>query len=155
MLDVQQITYIGCMNVESTYPLLHKTDPSNCLALQAKILHRVIDKIYRKHLAHYQITAPQLNILFVMGKKQQLAQAQLGKILVLERSTVTKDLKRLIAKGYLVKSSNGHPVVEITAAGNAFLERIIPVWKAAGAEAEALLTQQGAAQLCQLVKQIR
>lgn len=143
------------MSTHTKYPLLSQTDPSTCLALQAKMLTRIVDGIYRKHLKEFQITSPQLNILFVMGKTQELPQAQIGKILVLERSTVTKDLKRLIEKGFLEKTSSGHPVVSITEAGNAFLEQIIPAWTAAGEEVEALMGAQQAQQLRQLVQSIK
>jgi len=86
----------------------------------------------------------QLSLLMVTGKMKAVPQAELGKMLKLERSTVTRDLTRLVDKGFLVKSgTNSRPVVEMTDAGAEYTERIIPDWYNATQEAKNKLGADG------------
>ena len=86
----------------------------------------------------------QLSILMISGKMKSVSQAEMGKMLKLERSTVTRDLKRLVDKGYLIKTGPIlRPIIEITDAGAQFTETIIPDWLAATKEANEKLGKSG------------
>lgn len=86
----------------------------------------------------------QLAILMIVGRMKQVAQAEIGKMLVLERSTVTRDLRRLIEKGYLLKTGiNNRPIIEMTDKGALYTTRIIPDWQKATNEANEKLGTKG------------
>jgi DNA-binding MarR family transcriptional regulator len=130
--------------LKKSYPLLEKTDPWICTASKLTLAVRVVNGIYRKHLKKHGVTMSQLSILMVAGKMKKISQSDLGKILRLERSTVTRDLLRLIKSGYLVKSGiKNRPVIEMTDAGAQYIEGIIPDWLAATEEARAKLGDDG------------
>ncbi len=86
----------------------------------------------------------QLSLLMVIGKHKFLPQNEIGKLLKLERSTVTRDLKRMIEKGYFIKKyDKTRPVIYITDKGADYVELIIPDWKAATEEAKSKLGTDG------------
>ena len=86
----------------------------------------------------------QLSLLMIVGKMKQVPQAELGRMLRLERSTITRDLKRLVDKGYFIKTgSKSRPVIEITDKGAEHTSRTIPDWQKATAEANEILGVKG------------
>ena len=143
------------MNFEKKYPQLSNVDPKVCMVLNAKMLSRMVEKIYRKYLQSFDITSAQLNILFVVGKHQAIQQSKIGKFLALERSTVSKDLQRLITKTYVIKTGSGHPTIEITDKGAQFLEHIIPAWYNAQEEMNELLGKREVIGLQKLVSKLK
>ena len=86
----------------------------------------------------------QLALLMVIGKYKFLPQNEIGKKLMLERSTVTRDLKRMIEKGYFIKKyDKSRPIIYITDKGASYVESIIPDWRAATEEAKRKLGKDG------------
>jgi len=86
----------------------------------------------------------QLSLLMITGRMKSVSQSELGKMLKLERSTVTRDLKRLIDKGYLIKKGVvNRPIIEITDKGAGYTEKIIPDWHIATQEALVELGEDG------------
>ena len=132
------------MALKKSYPLLEKTDPWTCTASKMALSIRMINKIYKKHLKKHRVTMSQLGILMIVGRMKEVAQAEIGKMLVLERSTVTRDLKRLVENGYLIKTgTNSRPVIEMTDKGAMYTTKIIPDWQKATLEANEVLGKKG------------
>jgi DNA-binding MarR family transcriptional regulator len=132
------------MALTKKYPLIEQTDPGICTASKLTLSTRIVSGIYRKHLDKHKVTMSQLSILMISGKMKSVSQADLGRILKLERSTVTRDLKRLVNNGYLIKTGTKlRPVIEITDSGAQYLVNIIPDWLAATREAELRLGRSG------------
>ena len=132
------------MALKKSYPLLEKTDPWICVAAKLNLSIRIIGRIYRKHLQQHQITMSQLSVLMVTGKARSIPQSELGKLLKLERSTVSRDLKRLIDRGFLVREGkDNRPHIAISVKGAAHIEKIIPDWQQATAEASEKLGPDG------------
>ena len=46
-----------------------------------------------------------LSILFIIGKKKHINQKSVADALVLDQSTISRDLKKLIQKGWVQKSN--------------------------------------------------
>jgi DNA-binding MarR family transcriptional regulator len=132
------------MALKKAYPLLENTDPWICTASKLALSIRSVNVIYRKHLKKHNVTMSQLSLLMVIGKMVSVPQSEVGKMLKLEKSTITRDLKRLIDKGHIVKNGPANrPIVEITDKGAAYTEKIIPDWHAATDEALAILGNDG------------
>ena len=132
------------MILKKTYDLLESTDPWICVVSKLSLSLRVVGAIYRRHLKVHNITMSQLALLMVVGKYKFLPQSEIGKKLMLERSTVTRDLKRMIEKGYFIKKyDKSRPVIYITDKGATYTESIIPDWKAATEEAKRKLGEDG------------
>ncbi len=136
--------------------LLQKTEPGICIGSRLKILSRNVENIYRKHLGPYSITSSQLSILFFVAKNEEVRQKDIGKFLILERSTVCRDLTRLIRNGLIAKNRTElRSTVALTKAGGSLLEEVIPSWKMAHEESSELLGEHVMTEIDNLVSRIR
>jgi len=103
--------------------------------------NRIIANIFRKHLRTFDITDSQLSILFVITKGKEVNQKKISDVLFLDKSTVNRNLKRLIEKKYI--STKNYPLLIITDDGLKILEKLIPSWEKAMSETRQLLGQEG------------
>ena len=80
----------------------------------------------------YGIQGSMLSILFIIGKQSTINQKTLADLLVLDPSTMSRDVKKLVSKGW-VKVSKGEDTrsseLSITVAGCLLLEEIAPIWE--------------------------
>ncbi|TAI47812.1 MarR family winged helix-turn-helix transcriptional regulator [Flagellimonas allohymeniacidonis] len=116
-------------------------NPSLCISNKVRQVNRVIANIYRKYLSPFQITDSQLTILFVLTKKGKLPQKDICRGLHLEKSSLNRNLNRLVARGLISKVD--FPFVQMTDAGIELVNAIIPEWEKALKETEELLNQDG------------
>lgn len=82
-----------------------------------------------------------MNLLVVIATRGPLSAVQLSHQLCIEKSTVSRDLTRLIEQGW-IKSEPGSgrtQMLSITPAGQKLIESSRDEWTAAQAEVEALL----------------
>lgn len=130
--------------MESSYPNIEAMQLDSCPAGKTILSVRVLTSIYKKHFKKHNITLSQWGILSVLAKARRLPQAELGRLMLLERSTVSRDLKRLADRGYVErKGAVNRRMLEITTRGLAYIEAVIPDWENAKAEANELLGEEG------------
>ncbi len=140
------------MKTEKRYPQFDNCNPSTCISGRLMKMNRIIANIFRKHLSPFNITDSQLSMLFVVGKMGGANQKQIADFMFLEKSTVNRNLKRLVKDGYL--ESGGTFNFVLTKDGHELLEKIIPHWKNAMKEAEDLMGKQGGNALDILTKKL-
>lgn len=131
--------------MKSSHPQLDRTDPRTCIASKIMKSHRIINGIFRKHLKDFGLTNSQMSILFILSKRGRLKQHVLSEILYLEKSSVSRNMKRLFENELV--SRQDFPVIEITEKGLELLESIIPHWNAAMEETRSKLGESGEAGL--------
>jgi DNA-binding MarR family transcriptional regulator len=132
------------MNWHDKHPSFKTANPLDCVAGKLIMSLRTVSAIYRRHLKKHRLTMSQWSILQVLAYHGEMPQAMLGKMLKLDRSTITRDLKRLLKKGYLERSGAiNKKNVGLTELGVQFVENIIPDWQRATAEAGDLLGHDG------------
>lgn len=136
----------------NSYPNLETCDPRQCISSRILKCNRIISGVFRKHLLPYNITNSQMSILFILAKRGTSTQQELATMLYLEKSTISRNMKRLF-DGDLIEKKNAKQI-EITATGKGFLERIIPAWDCAMEESRALLTEKGEEALTILLNQL-
>lgn len=107
--------------------------------------NRIIANIFRKHLQESDITNSQLSILFFVAKSKNVTQKEISQFLIMEKSTVNRNIKRLLNKEYI--DSKVHSAINTTNKGNELLENIIPLWNKAMSEAEEVLGKAGLSSL--------
>lgn len=119
-------------------------DLTVCLATRTQIINRRIAGIYRKHLYPLGVSLSQLNILFTLSTNEKMTQSELGHTLSLERSTVSRDLHRLVDQGWVRKKDKGQsPELSMLAKGRKFVEKVVPHWQKAQEEAAEVLGTAG------------
>ncbi len=100
-----------------------------CIASRLRRLSRITDGYLRKALKDFDITENQMNILFALFALGKVDQGEIGKRLILERSTVSRGIKILENKKYITKSSSYRPEIELTKNGRELVKKMDPVWQ--------------------------
>ncbi len=114
--------------------------PKDCISRKMMKCHRITAGIFRKHLLPFNITNSQLSILFVTSKHQRLTQSILSEKLSLEKSSMSRNIRRLIESRFLAKDGQK---IYLTQKGKVLLKKVIPHWQNAMQEIRAILEEDG------------
>jgi len=118
------------------------TIAGECIAVRLRMLNRVVTNIYDDALRPLGIKVSQMNILVAAGKMGLARPAVICERLHLEVSTLSRNVERMKAKGWLEvvadKDGRSQPF-RLTPQGRRLLEKAAPKWKQAQQKAEALL----------------
>ena len=129
-----------------------------CIAARLRMVNRAVSKLYDRALSPHGIRISQLNILVVVSQFGQARQQDVCQALFMERSTVSRDVERMQANGWL-DSATGEDartsVLTVTPAGKKLLERAAPSWREAQQRAVALFGQDQIAALDRVVSALR
>jgi len=72
-----------------------------------------------------------VSILFIIGKRKGINQKSIADALVLDQSTMSRDLKKLVNKGWVIIKKGADPrqsQLELTKEGCLLLEEVSPLW---------------------------
>lgn len=131
-------------------------NPQMCPLMRLLVISRKFEKVYKKHFNKLNVTQSQVSILLMVAKMGEIVQSAIGKQLELERSTVSRDLARLIDKGYLHKTANGvSPVVSLTKEGNKVAKLVACEWEKGYKDASDLLGEKGMNALAEIEKTMK
>lgn len=100
----------------------------------------------------YNITDSQLSILFVITKKKEITSKKISDMLCMDKSTISRNLRRLIEKKYI--SKKGGFYLSITDHGKQLLEEVIPEWEKAMFETRQIIGNEGENSLNILLTQL-
>ncbi len=116
----------------------------DCINTRLNRVTRIVNEIYRKHLSGLGVSESQMSILLHLYDHNPSKQSRLGKDLHLQRSTVTRNLERLIKGGYLDKKGPElRPELHLTGKGKRLVKKIQPAWENAMEEVQKLLASSG------------
>jgi DNA-binding MarR family transcriptional regulator len=118
----------------------------DCIATRLRMASRVITKVYDDALRPLGLTVTQMSMLVVAEARGLIRQSEVGAELHLDDSTLSRNLERMRANGWLEEVSADDARVHsyrLTEAGRAMLEKAIPAWRGAQAEAHRLLGGAG------------
>jgi DNA-binding MarR family transcriptional regulator len=119
---------------------------TSCIAGRLRLLNRVITNIYDDALRPLDLKVSQMNILVAAAKLGVARPAEVCDILELDTSTLSRTVDRMVENGWLeiVPDEDGRSQpFRLTAEGRQLLERAIPAWEKAQAEAKKLLGDDG------------
>jgi DNA-binding MarR family transcriptional regulator len=108
----------------------HELD--NCACLNLRMASRTITQFYDGRFREIGLRSTQFNLLAAIGESGPVPMTRLADILVMDRTTLNRDLKPLVRDGLIVVSPGEDRrirLVDLTEAGNAKLEEGLPVWK--------------------------
>ena len=108
---------------------------SDCMASRVRRLERLLTRIYDDAIRAQGLTGSQLELLVAVKLSGPTTAAAVGRLLELEKSTVSRNLARLAA-ARLVDTSDG---LRITSAGAAAIVACHPAWRAAQRKARQTL----------------
>jgi DNA-binding MarR family transcriptional regulator len=121
---------------------------SECLSVRVRRLGRVITRIYDAALAPHGVSTAQLNLLSAIAASGGARAVDLARLLEAEKSTLSRDLKRMEQAGW-VRSGlpRGGRVVTLTLAGSRLLIEVHEAWEKAQLAAQEALGRRTFAQL--------
>ena len=107
-----------------------------CACLSFRAASRVVTQLFDEYLVPVGLLSTQLPVLLLLCLNESLAVSRLANLLVMDRTTLTKNLKPLRARG-LVKVISGpdkrKTLLAITPEGQALMARAYPYWRQAQA----------------------
>lgn len=134
-----------------------RTIAQSCIAVRIRLLNRMVTKIYDDALRDLNVRVAQLNLLVAVAEAGPIRPTELGRILQLEKSTLSRDVTRLLAAGWLRESphqdARSH-MLEITTKGLELIELARPAWARAQAQARRLLGAEVVAGIDVTVKRL-
>ena len=127
-------------------------DLQNCFGSRMRQLSRITDGYFRNQLVSFNITENQMTILFALFKLERIEQGKIGQTLRLERSTVSRNIKRLEKQGYVIRTSAYRPKIELSKVGNKLVQELVPLWEETMEELVDKLGEDGLAAIATLEK---
>jgi DNA-binding MarR family transcriptional regulator len=108
-----------------------------CLGGCVRKLNRMVTSIYDSALADAGLKTSQFGVLVSVANRKQARPAELIKLLELDESTVSRNVERMCARGWLRLVQDGDRrshLIEITDKGQALIRKCLPAWQKAQAE---------------------
>ncbi len=129
-----------------------------CIAVRLRLLNRVVTNYYDDALRPLGLKVSQLNILIVAAKLGLARPAQVCEILQLDASTLSRNVERMVAKGWLEvvpeEDARAQPF-RLTPQGRRLVEKAVPAWEEAQRQATELLGDEGIALLDKAARKLR
>ena len=119
----------------------------SCVMMRTRLVARVLTNIFDEALRPHGIGAAQLAMLLVIFELAPASRAEIGRLHRQDRSTLTRNLKLLLAAGWVEEreaKGRTRPIV-LTRSGMALLREAAPAWRTAQSTSEALLGRKGVA----------
>jgi DNA-binding MarR family transcriptional regulator len=133
------------------------TIAKTCIAVRLRLLNRVVTNFYDEALRPLGLKVSQLNILIVTAKLGLARPAQVCDILQLDTSTLSRNLERIRAHGWLEvvpdEDARTQPF-RLTPQGKRLIEKATPAWEEAQRQATELLGDEGIALLNKAAKKL-
>jgi DNA-binding MarR family transcriptional regulator len=118
----------------------------DCIATRLRMADRVITQVYDDALRPLGLKVTQVSMLVVAEDRGLIRQSEVGAELRLDDSTLSRNLERMRANGWLEEVSGEDARVHsyrLTEAGRALLDKAIPAWRHAQRKAKQLLGDAG------------
>jgi len=109
-----------------------------CIATRVRQLSRIITRVYDDAMRPHGITASQYTLLTQLAQRDSITAVEIGFALDIEKSTLSRNLKRLLALHLIVmdppagRKGRG---LHLTPKGQAVIKDAFPVWRDAQARA--------------------
>ena len=117
-----------------------------------------VTDMYDKTLAEYGITLNQFSIIINLNNMSMATTTELAQQIGLERSTLVRNLKAIMAMGYIENVSgenerNNH--LKVTSSGRHLLKLTIPVWQSVQDKIAESLGSENAALLMDILYKLQ
>src|SRR5262249_61164672 len=118
-------------------PMPEHDDLTACVCNEARTAARGVTRLYHEALRPVRLRATQFALLVALGDEGAMSIAALAKLMAMDRSTLTRNLRPLETGGLVARGDEGwrrSRSVEITAKGRARLRQGLPLWESAQSE---------------------
>jgi DNA-binding MarR family transcriptional regulator len=121
---------------KASSPLLDIAEATagTCLATRVRQLSRIITRVYDDALRPLGITASQYTLLAQLASRDGITAVEIGTELDIEKSTLSRNLKRLLALGHIIMdppAGRRGRGLHLTPKGTSVLRDAFPIWQGA------------------------
>ncbi len=119
-----------------------ETTASSCLATRVRQLSRIVTRVYDDAMRPLGITASQYTLLAQLAARDSITAVEIGHDLDIEKSTLSRNLKRLLALGHIIMdppAGRRGRGLHLTPKGQAVLKDAYPIWLAAQGRAVGIM----------------
>ena len=130
---------------------------ADCLAVRVRMLSRAVTGIYDEALRPAGIRVSQLNLLVHVAANDGVGQSQVGRELCMEKSTLSRNVERMVQQGWLDVWSGEDDRSQglgVTARGKRLIERAYPMWAKGQRKAKTVLGGPGAVAVGRMVRRL-
>lgn len=121
-----------------------------CVGGCVRKLNRMVSAIYDGALANAGLKTSQFSVLVSVANRKQARPAELIKHLELDESTVSRNVERMCARGWLrlvPDADRRSHLIEVTDKGQALIRKCLPAWQKAQTEVSRRLGTDSVAEL--------
>ena len=138
-------------------PLCFDTVAAQCIVSRARSTSRAISAVYDQGLRPLGLRVSQMPILVSIATCRTAKQSELGPALLMEKSTISRNVDVLVRNGWIRASAGegGTRELKLTATGRKLLDRAIPVWQKAQRKMYSLLGEKDAAAMRRIAEKLR
>lgn len=129
-----------------------------CVAVRLRLLTRSVTRLYNQALRPYGLTVSQMNILVAVSCIGKAKQREVCRALHLDKSTLSRDVERMRANGWLDAAPGGDgrtSLLSASGAGKALLREVTPAWEEAQRRVIELLGESEIASLGRAARAVR
>jgi len=141
----------------STPALCHDTG-FNCIAASARVLDRALTRLYEDPIRPLGLRAPQMTLLVVISRKPGITATQVAQYLVIDRSTLSRNLTRMAQNGWVREEESAADArarpLYLTPAGQRLLTKAMPKWKQSQIKAKEMLGVEAAERMVTLAREL-
>lgn len=127
-----------------------------CIATRVRQLSRIVTRVYDDALRPHKITASQFTLLTQLAQTDGITAAEIGLELDIEKSTLSRNLKRLLALGHIVMdppAGRRGRGLHLTPRGQKVIREAFPLWQAAQRRATDVMGKESREMLDSLLTQ--
>ncbi len=125
----------------------------SCLGLRVRMLNRLVTALFDDALRPLGLTGAQLSILCALQLSPRRRPVDIGTLLKIDKSTLSRNLDRMRRNGWLTKSAT-RGELDLTTEGTRLIAQAQPLWAAAQTEAKNLLGGQGSGAVYEMAKKM-
>ena len=111
--------------------------PANCTCFNLRKAARAVTRVYDEALKPSGLRATQFSLLGVVSNRGPVGMTELARALVMERTTLTRNLKPLMDQGFLQVvdgADRRQRPIAVTLRGRKAFDRALPLWHRAQAK---------------------
>lgn len=130
---------------------------NECIAVRLRLINRAVTNIYDDALRPFGLKVSQMNILVLVSLRESLRPSEIGEVLQIDRSTLSRNIERMISRNWLEiiddEDARAQPV-RMTKVGNKLLKNISSAWEEAQAQVTELMGDEFIASVCKTARQV-
>lgn len=138
--------------------ILAEAVAAECLGYRVRLLSRVITNIYDRAMHPLGLKANQVTILTMLSYVGKASPADISRVLVMEKSTISRTLDRMKKSGWIKVEGQGDgpgQTITVTDQGRELMAAAHAQWKKAQEQAAEVLGEDGVAAIIKLHETVK